>query len=167
MKPVKSSLFVLAVLPLLAGTAAAQDAFLLVPDIPGDSAAVGHEGWIDLVSLGQAWSAAAKSGNCDTFVTKRLDRSGPSLWFAAVTGTRFPEIKIDYTRAVDGRRETVYQIKLGNARITNVATSGAAGGDIVESVGFAADNATLTVQTFNNDGSKGPAIARTIPCSSK
>src|SRR6185436_10737853 len=102
----------------------ATDTFMLVPGIPGDSAARGHENWIDVISLQQSWPGQVRKGtSCDVTVVKALDSAGPRLWLAAVTGQSFPEIKIEMVKAA-ADPFTFYQLKLTNAIISSITTSG-------------------------------------------
>ncbi len=73
---------------MLPETASAQDeTFMLVPGISGGSRDAHHPGWIDVVSLRQSWSAAAKKReSCEIEIVKGLDKAGPRLWAAAVLG---------------------------------------------------------------------------------
>lgn len=147
-------------------TAAAQstDTFMLIPGIPGSSVDDRHKDWIDVASLVQTFAAAGKRGNsCDVTVTKALDIAGPKLWLAAVTHQVFSEIRIESVKA-GGERQRFYEIRLTNVRVDAITTS-AYGGPSYETVTLTSDGATLSFFPQRPDGSVGPPVTATIPCS--
>ena len=151
---------------LLAGAGAASaatDTFMLVPGIPGSSVTVGHENWIDVISLQQSFPGQLRKGTaCDVTVVKGLDIAGPKLYLAAVTGQIFPEIKIEVVK-VGAAPLTFYQLKLTNAIISSITTSGNST-SIVESVVISPQSAMLSFFPQNPDGAPGSPITATIPC---
>jgi type VI protein secretion system component Hcp len=138
--------------------------FMLIPGIPGSSVDDRHKDWIDVFSLTQTFAAAGKKGNsCDVIVTKLLDVAGPRLWLAAVTHQVFNEIRIEAVKA-GGDRLRFYEVRLTNARVNAITTS-AFGSGSFEDVTLTADGATLSFFPQDPDGSLGPPVTATIPCS--
>jgi len=115
-------------------TASAQavDVFMLAPPILGDAHEINHNNWIDVVSLRQTLDQISLSGtgaqangsaNCQIEIVKFLDRAGPLLWTAAVTGHVFSEVQIDMTtKGIEGDRVNIYEIRLRNVQITSIST---------------------------------------------
>jgi type VI protein secretion system component Hcp len=153
---------VLAVASFTLGTqnAAAQpQTYLYVPGIPGDSAVVGRANWIDVFSVAQGFGGTSPSA-CTVAVAKGLDRSGPPLWAAAVTGQTFTEIIIDITRAGE-KPLRFYELKLTNARVTAISSVPS---DLAEHVTISGTAAKLTYWPQNPDGTLGGAISATLDC---
>ena len=149
---------------ILPTTASAQDqTFMLVPGVPGSSLDAHHRGWIDVTSLRQTWNATAKKHNaCEVEVGKGLDVSGPRLWAAAVTSQAFAEIRIEVWRVTGEAPQKIYEIQLGNARITGIVTSGEQ--TFAESVTIRATSLNLSFFTQNQDGSAGPPVTASVDC---
>lgn len=130
-----------------------SDANMLVPGIPGESNDHPHENWIKLISVTQTLQQDRRNPQCSVEVTKGLDRSGPPLWLAAVTGQVFREIQIDFAEVTDDRGVRLqYQIKLLNATITNISTSESSGSGIFERVTLGAGSVELLYYLQNPDG---------------
>ena len=149
-----------AMLPI---AASAQDqTFMLVPGIPGSSFDAHHERWIDVSSLRQTWNATAKKHNaCEIEVGKGLDVAGPRLWTAAVTSQLFPEIRIEVWGGSGDRRVKIYEIRLGNARITGIVTSGEQA--FAESVTIKATGLSLSFFAQNPDGTSS-TVTTSVDC---
>jgi type VI secretion system secreted protein Hcp len=143
--------------------AAAQStsAFMLVPGIPGDSTNDRHKDWIDVSSVTQNFVAGAKNtGACTVNVTKALDRSGPLIWGAAVTGQIFTEIRIDIIRT-GGEQQRVYDVTLTNAVVTAITSKPT---DLNEQVTLSGSAATLRFYPQNPDGSVGAPVTSSVSC---
>jgi type VI secretion system secreted protein Hcp len=137
--------------------------FMYVPGIPGASTDAQHPEWIDVLSMSQGASAIKKTVACSDFsIMKVLDQAGPALWAAAATAQSFPEIRVEVVRAGD-RPAVIYDIRLNNARVTSIQTSGSSELPM-ESVSFSFQTLTLT---FNREDDKGqiiPGTPQTISC---
>lgn len=150
---------------LLPASASAQDqTFMLVPGIPGSAADAQHVGWIDITSVRQTWNAITKNHNaCEIELGKGLDIAGPRLWAAAVTNQLFPEIRIEVWGGTAQARQKTYEIRLANARITGIVTSGEQ--TFVENVTIKA--ASLNLFFFSQskpDGSPGSTVTTSVDC---
>ena len=155
-----------ALFTLGAHSAAAQnntDTFMLVPGIPGESVQVGRNGWIDVFSVSQSFNGAQKGdgGACTVAVTKGLDRSGPLLWAAAVTGQVFNEIVIEIARSQEGKAPPFYVLTLSNVFVSAISSSPT---DLAEHLTLTVTSATLTYTMQNPDGSAGQKVSSTVKC---
>jgi type VI protein secretion system component Hcp len=94
-------------------------------------------------------------------VTKGLDRSGPPLWAAAVTGTTFTDIKIEITRAA-AKPVRFYELTLANAKVRAISSMPSS---LAEQVTITGTAATLKYYPQNPDGSLGAPVTATVDCS--
>jgi len=149
---------------MLPAAASAQDqTFMLVPGVRGSSVDAHHEGWIDVMSLRQSWNATAKKHNaCEIEIGKGLDVAGPRLWAAAVTSQLFPEIRIEVWGGSSEARAKIYEIRLGNAHLTGIVTSGEQ--TFAESVTISATSLNLSFFPQNRDGSAGTPVTTAVAC---
>lgn len=149
--------------------ASAQTAtFMLVPNIPGSSIDDRHANWIDVASLTQTLQQTPtldrvirERKTCAVEAVKSLDVSGPLLWAAAVTGQAFDQVRIEVV-GLGGERRRIYEIKLMNARITGISTTGS--GSYAEKVTLHGDSAVLSFFPQRADGSPGPPVTATFEC---
>jgi len=143
------------------GAAAATTAFMIVPGISGDATVVGYEHAIEVSSITQSFVAGSKvNGACTVSLSKPLDRSGPLLWAAAVTGQVFSEIRIDILKDGDIPLR-FYTLTLTNASVVAITSSPNV---LTDSLTLAGSSATLSYYPQKPDGSLGPAITSTVSC---
>lgn len=171
MNPWKRKLSVVALLSLTAVTVglapalvwAQTNTFMLVSGIPGGSFDEAHVGWIDVISLRQAFPADQGNAQsaCEIEIVKGLDIAGPHLWTAAVTGQSFAEVRIEVTQSGEENRK-IYEIQLRNVRITRIVTAGDT--TVAENVGLAPATMVLLFFPQNPDGSIGAPVTTEIPC---
>jgi type VI secretion system secreted protein Hcp len=146
------------------GSADAQttDTFMLVPGIEGESADARHQNWIDVLSLSQSFTTDKKGGSaCGVSLSKRLDKAGPPLWGAAVTGRVFDEIRIEVIRAGITPLK-VYEVILTNATVTSITSTPT---ELSEHLTLVGSSATLRYYPQRPDGSVGPPVVSNITCS--
>ena len=163
-KKITTGLVAAALLTVGAHSAAAQttDTFMLVPGIPGDSTSARHANWIDVYSVVQNFDSGLRNpGSCTVAVAKGLDRSGPPLWAAAETGTTFPQITIEITKAA-ANPVRFYDLVLTDAKVTTISSSPSV---LAEQLTIAGTKATLKYYPQNPDGSIGSPISATVDCS--
>jgi type VI protein secretion system component Hcp len=148
---------------MLPAVASAQDqTFMFVPGIPGSSFDTRHPHWIDVKSLRQTFNATTRKHNaCEIEIGKGLDVAGPRLWAAAVTSQLFPEIRIEVWAGTGDRRVKIYEIRLGNARITGTVTSGEQ--TFAESITIKATDLNLSFFQQNDDGTSS-TVTNTVDC---
>jgi type VI protein secretion system component Hcp len=155
-----TGLVMVAVIVLGSRTAAAQDAFLLVPGIPGGSQHIHYENWIEVVTLAQGFDSAVKGASaCTVVVGKGLDKAGPLLWAGAVSGQTFASIQIDIVRAVDAAK--YYELTLNNVVISQVNTQPL---DLLETLTLRGTAATLKFFPQKADGTLDAPVTATASC---
>jgi type VI secretion system secreted protein Hcp len=136
------------------------DAFMLVPGVPGEALDNQHREWIELQSVSQGFEDLPRGGTpCDLLIQKQLDKSGPLLFAAAITGQIFPQIQIDMVRP--GTRDRYYEIVLTNARVSRISSSPQF---LNESLSLIAETIRLSYFPQRPDGSLDPPIVATASC---
>jgi type VI secretion system Hcp family effector len=155
-------LVVLACLASATSSAAADTlTFLVIPGIPGESVVRGYENAIDLYSVTQSFTAGAKAGTaCTVTFTKGIDRSGPLLWAAAVTGQILPDVRLDIVRAGD-LPVRFYTLVLTNATVVSITSNPSA---LAENVTLSGATATMTYYPQKADGTAGTPVSSTATC---
>lgn len=138
-------------------------AFMLVPGVPGESEDSRYRNWINVISVAQTLQKDHSDPQCSVQVTKWLDRSGPLLWLAAVTGQAFEEIEIDVVH-VNNNDQSFYRIKLQNATITSISTIESSTAGIVERITLDAGSIQLWYRPFLRDGSPGRPVTSSFAC---
>ena len=140
--------------------------FLKIPGIPGNATSVPqHWGEIEVVSIRQTYSAYASvtaRRPCSLVVVKPLDKSGPELWVAAVTGQVFSQIEVAVVNVSSGSPFTAYKITLTNARVVGMTTEG--GQAFLETVTFEGASAVLAITQTAATGQPMGASTSTITC---
>lgn len=128
----------------LACTPAFAGGFMSIPDIPGESRAAAHQGWIEIESvrygaqqqsparLGSGRQRARGTAN-DIVITKAADQASPYLFLSSLQGKAFAEIVIDMTSPTAPAR-VKHKFTLSNATITSVDTVIGADGETREEI---------------------------------
>jgi type VI protein secretion system component Hcp len=148
-------------IPAAPSTAADTTTLLIIPGIPGESHLVGYENAIDVYSITQSFAVGSKAAAaCTVAVTKGIDRSGPLLWAAAVTGQTLPEVRVDILRAGDVPLR-FYTLTLTNANVVSITSSPST---LTESLTLAGASATISYYPQRPDGSLGPPVTSTATC---
>ena len=162
-KPILTCLLVTALFTATAHPAAAQnsDTFMLVPGIPGESQDFRHKDWIDVISLSQSFDSTAKGRTpCTVAVIKKLDKAGPLLWAAAVTGQVFSEIKVEIQKAGE-KGHKFYELTLFSARVASISSTP---NEFVENLTITGASATLTYIPQKEDGTPDTPVTATASC---
>jgi type VI secretion system secreted protein Hcp len=164
-----SVLLLLCVLVILAvpAVAPADEGFLALEGVPGESTARGHEDEIviDAFSIGVTAGPNARPGGggsaratfSDLTVQKRLDRSSPSLLKAIATGQRFRKAVLTLQTNGEGPFEYL-EYCLTDVRLTKLETSWDGSGVPRETVGFGYSTLVETYSQQNNDGQAVPWV---------
>lgn len=148
-----------------AGSASAQQfqTFMFVPGIPGEATDAQHQNWIELLSMSQDAAASKRAAACNVAVLKKLDSAGPALWVAVASGQIFPEIKIEVVKSGGDTSFKLYDIRLGNVRLTSTGLSGSS--EIpIEFIAMVPQFVTLTYNRQAPDGSIVPGTPQTVSC---
>ncbi len=132
MKKSKKLFFLLPVL-LFCSIAPAQNMYMKIKGIPGESPDVQHRDWITLAGYqqglssstasqagGTARAATGKTSFQDFVIMKKLDKTTPILMQKCATGEMIPEVELEITGA-DGK--TLFRVVLAEVRITGVKSS--------------------------------------------
>lgn len=149
---------------LLLGAAHAQaqsSAYMNVPGVDGDSTSDRYKDWIELMSVAQSFTGQKGSNACAVHVTKPLDRSGPKLWAAAVTGQVFPEVRIEIVHATAENQQRFYELILGNAVVSSISSTPSA---LVEQLAMTGTTATLRYYPQSPSGELMAPVSSTITC---
>jgi type VI secretion system secreted protein Hcp len=122
--------------------------FLKLDGISGESTDKSHKGDIDIESFAIGSEAAVNPGpvgsgagagkvTLQSFtITKKLDKSSPSLFQAAATGKHFPNATLLFARRVGGKEQDYLQLKIDNAVISKLQQGAAAGSVPQEEISF-------------------------------
>jgi type VI secretion system Hcp family effector len=141
---------------------AQADTFMLVPGILGDSIDKQHKDWIDVFSITQTFDPGSKNINpCLVEVGKFIDRAGPKLWLAAVTGQRFNSITIEFQKPGGDLPFKFYELKLNNAVVNSITSTPDA---LMERLTLIAQTLELTFITQKLDGTPGGAVKAVVDC---
>jgi type VI secretion system secreted protein Hcp len=141
--------------------------YMNIPGIPGDATDAQHKDWIEVEAAGQGLSNPLIAGPAGlvtgkaTFqpvkVVKRIDRSSPLLFLGAAQGKQFPTITIQFVRTT-ADRPVFFEIKLTNALITSVSTTGADSDLPKELVGLAFAKIEWTFTEIGADGAPAGTV---------
>ena len=122
------SFLVLAALASLPARAA-EEVFLLINTIPGESVKAGHVNWIDVFALNHGLTVP--TGGAPQFqevsLLKATDKSTPLLFDAAARGLNLGLVTIDVCGTpVSGPSRCYYKLELSSTRIASAQLSSAA-----------------------------------------
>ena len=137
-------------------------------DAPGESPAVGHENWIELLSWSWGVTAAAPSGgpgggggggggagrpDPSALVWEHFfDAASTKLLGFVASGRHIPKAELHVTR---GGRDAWLVVKMTDVTITSVVTSGSADGEVEQSVGMEFRSVRFEYWRQQTDGSLG------------
>ena len=107
----------------------ANDIFLKVEGIEGQSTDKAHTNWIDVYSfshgaaqniqMGRGTDVAGR-GKFEPFViVHAVDKATPKLQQFCMNGQKISKLKLDVCRAIAGRQEIVYEVTLENVKIAS------------------------------------------------
>lgn len=142
---------------------AAATMFLFIPGVPGQSTDIHHRNWVELSSMQVSVADRSCSG---ITLSKTIDSSSPALSTAALFGSVYPSMTLDFTtqNGQDPRSYLTYQ--LSNVTVTGLSQS--TGGDLIsESVSLFPTTLTITYKPLQPDGSAGTPVTYTLNCSKK
>lgn len=139
-------------------------------DAPGESPAVGHEDWIELLSW--TWSVTATQGpgggsgggagrpDPSALIWEHVfDAAAPRLLGSVASSRRIPKAELHVTRGGGhGGRDAWLIVKMQDLRITSVATTGTAEGDVEQTVGMEFGSVRFEYRRQQPDGSLGTPV---------
>lgn len=146
-----------------------ENIYLQIDDIPGDSTAPGHVGWIDVSSMNHGlyrthsgfttgspeFSAPLHS---EVSFSKRLDKSSPLIYDRLNRGTKIGEARFDFVRNSPTSIQ-FYQMTLNGVYVSGVLSSSGTGDVPVESVTLFYERVAWTY--IQVDVTKQPAYTAT------
>ncbi|MCA9192384.1 MAG: type VI secretion system tube protein Hcp [Planctomycetales bacterium] len=116
--------------------------YLKVGEITGESTDEGHQGWINLLSVGTYMTrpmVIGASGSTrhrssvrlgDLTCIKEVDASTPKLQEALADGTSFPKVCVDLCTSSEGSQRIPYLTwELANARVTSYSIDATTDGE--------------------------------------
>lgn len=110
---------------------------MLMSGITGESAAYGHAGWMDVLSMSHGQSRSSTTGPAELFdlqILRKADSATPRLYDRLNRGTVIPEVKIEFIRSSPPLIQ-FYQMTLTTVRLSSVQDSASAGaGDVLETI---------------------------------
>jgi type VI secretion system secreted protein Hcp len=149
----------------------AQDIFLYIDGIPGESKKKNVEGWIELFSFSNGiqnhstvshggGSGAGKADLSSINCTKMLDMASPKLFLNCAKGTHVDKGTMVVRESTgDATTQIYYQYDFKELFIDSVNWSGAdGGGKPSEALSFSYNQLTITYWPQNADGTLGSPI---------
>ena len=134
-------------------------------DAPGESPAVGHEDWIELLSWSWGVTAPASSGgpggggggagrpDPSALVWEHFfDAASTKLLGFVASGRHIPKAELHVTR---GGRDAWLVVKMTDVTITSVVNSGSAEGEVEQTVGMEFRTVRFEYRRQRPDGSLG------------
>ena len=110
-----------------ASAAFADQVFVQIPSIPGNSTDPGHPAWIDAYAVDSKVAFPTGGGRAsfdDGAFLKGADVASPLLNRAVATGQIFSKVEVDVCRSGTAGLECYYRITYENAKLTGVTTAG-------------------------------------------
>ena len=145
----------------------AQDFFLKIEGLPGESTDAKHKGELDLESFSWGETNVGSAGHAggagtgkvtphDFSFTKRLDKSSPMLFIACATGQHFKEAYLTVRKA-GGEQQEYLKIKMEEVMISGYQAGGNEGGGAVvhENVTLNFTKLEMSYKEQKPDGSLG------------
>lgn len=140
----------------------ADNIFMFIPGIQGESNAVNRVGWMDILSVSWRQGDPPPGSTLKTqrfapvMITKQTDSTSVPLALHSASAKMFPEVKLEITTNRDNASIVIYRLKLTNARVVSYATatsvSGSGGGSMFDEVGFFYDTITWIAFRINQQG---------------
>lgn len=161
------SLLLLALVAALHPARAANDLVLRLNSttstvLAGESTVANHVGEIDVIAFtwGVNRSSSASTASAQNLtLTKRVDKSSPTLMLGVFQGTRFPSaVLFVRNQATSGTALDFFKITLTDVAVTAYSTSTSNNGELIEQVSFSMATVKFDYQPQNPDGTANGAI---------
>lgn len=140
--------------------AAADDMFLRLDGIRGESLDEKHKGEIDILSYSHSWTGSDPYQGTDTrrgkacstpvSLTKFVDASSPDLFLAVASEKVFPRAVITFRRPGGQNQFEYFRVTIDNVIVTSVVQSGSPG------PGRATENVSLLGTRYQLDYLQSP-----------
>lgn len=142
----------------------ARDAqmFLKLDGIKGESLDDGHKDEIEIHSfaLGANGDSSRRSGKVaisTIHITKKIDKSSPTLFKAAATGKHIPEAQLSFTHRIGGKDVTYLRFDFQNVQIATVQDGASADEKPTESLSLNFGKVEMTY--YDAKGKPGPGVS--------
>jgi len=128
-----SRLLALCALSATLGAAAADDIYMQLPGIKGESTEITHAGWIDVLSFNGCVSNTGKASACEISIGKYVDQSSTYATGYLLTGKSFgtSKVLIDICRTTGTGYVCYYKIEMNYVVFSAASSSTASGSDRV------------------------------------
>ncbi len=144
-----------------AASALADEVYVQIPGIPGESLATKYPNWIAASAFGQDYNRRMCGG---VTLTKSLDRASAPLAMAAVDGQPVSMATIAVVKpgalALEFLRIVLTDVIVSNVNIQGTAATTA----ISESVKLLPRSVTITYRQQQADGALGSAVTTVVTC---
>jgi type VI secretion system secreted protein Hcp len=139
--------------------ATADDFFLSIPGVPGESQDSKHKGEIDVLSFTQVADGKA----CLFTINKRTDRSSPTLAAAATGRTPFASARLTVRKAGFDQLD-YYIVNMQSVAVEGYSQSGAQSSVPVEQVALVPRTVSITYRVQDDKGGLGGEVVSTLNC---
>ena len=125
----------------------AQDDFIQIEGVDGESTDDKHKNWIELMSynwgVSQMASAVASSSGGGTSqradfqdfaFTKLIDKASPMLFLKCASGAHIPKVTVELCRAGGDEKVVYMKYTMTNVIISSYSVGGGGGGEGTESI---------------------------------
>ena len=156
---------------------AAENFYLKISGINGESTAKNFVGWIPVTSFSEGFMTSGAGGGasgraagrvaCQALqVVKMLDSSSPEIAAAVATGHVYSEIDLVATTVTGEASETTFlKFALHHTLISSVTFGGDSSTSArVETISFSAETVDITYWPLNADGRLGSPLTAAITC---
>jgi type VI secretion system secreted protein Hcp len=140
---------------------ASMDFHLMLEGVPGESTAAGHAGeiYIDAFSTAVARSGGTQATFSDLTFTKSLDKASPLLMLKCAQAARIPKAVLTCRTSLEAKPVAFYVIRLTGVKVTQVSTSGGAGGNRpTESFSLSYETIEWEYTPMNSSGGNLPVV---------
>lgn len=139
--------------------------YLRVDGIEGNNNSAAHAKWIDVIDfdLGVKRDKDTSSTTVEPLViVHNVDSASPKIQKYCAAGRLISEIKLEKTKTVAGKEQVTFTVTLQNACITSAQITCDTNGNVVETVEFTYESATIAYTPIADDGSVGTTVTETI-----
>jgi type VI secretion system Hcp family effector len=141
----------------------AQDSFLNMGTIKGDSTVKGYEDQIVILGFTYEGSILQKVTGFNTIVlSKRFDKASPKILEAAVKGTYLPDVTLTLTLPLESGPAEYARVRMRGVTVTGVAIHKGSEGVPLEDMTLQYDQAEWCTRTQNAKGIYGPELCTAI-----
>ncbi len=139
--------------------------YLRVDGIDGDNNSAGHAKWIDVIDfdLGVKRDKETSSTTVEPLViVHNVDSASPRFQKYCAAGNRISEIRLEKMKTVAGKERVMLAVTLQNAHIKSAQITCDENGNVVETVAFVYESATIAYTPISDDGSAGTTVTETV-----